>query len=144
VLKSSGNTCSTCGGSAQSCCGAGSTGTCDTGLVCSGRDTATSAAGTCGACGGTDQLCCPTGGGPGAADSGVTACTSPQECVLAASGNVCATCGGSGQSCCGTGGTGTCTTGLACSGRSRTNGTPGTCGTPSPVDGGSRDVPFSE
>ena len=48
------------------------------------------------------------------------------------------------RDCCGTGGTGMCTTGLACSGRSRTNGTPGTCETPSPVDGGSRDVPFSE
>jgi hypothetical protein len=78
----------------------------------------------------------------------VSACTTPQECVLASAGNTCTTCGGSGQACCGTGGNGTCSTGLTCTGRSRTSGTPGTCGTPTPVDGGGgpgqRDAPVGE
>jgi hypothetical protein len=81
-------------------------------------------------------------------DGGVSACTAPRECVVASAGNTCSTCRGSGQSCCGTGNQGTCETGLACSGRSRNNGTPGTCGTPTTVDGGTgpgpRDAPLAE
>jgi hypothetical protein len=108
---STGNVCSTCGGSGQACCGTGNAGTCSAGFACSGRNAAQGTAGTCGACGGTGQTCC----------GGATPCTAG-ACMLGASDNVCSTCGGSAQSCCGTGNAGTCSAGFVCSGR----GHPGT------------------
>jgi hypothetical protein len=135
VVQATGNVCAACGDADQACCGTRNNGTCNTGFVCSGRTANEGAAGTCAACGGDGQPCCPVTGGPGA-DGGVAACEAPLECILASEDNQCGSCGAAGESCCGTGFNGTCSAGLVCSGRSRTDGTPGTCGEESTVDAG--------
>jgi hypothetical protein len=64
----------------------------------------------------------------GAPDGGGTsACMTDLACMLGASGNQCGTCGAAGQPCCGTGNNGTCTTGLACTGRMSSMDMPGMC-----------------
>ena len=59
----------------------------------------------------------------------MTACMAALSCMVSATGNQCGTCGGAGQSCCGTGNNGTCTMGLACTGRMNGMGIPGMCAT---------------
>ncbi len=58
----------------------------------------------------------------------VTACMTPQTCVISATDNVCGACGASGQVCCGTGNNGTCNAALACVGRNAGMRLPGMCG----------------
>jgi hypothetical protein len=94
-------------------------------------------AGTCSPCGGAGQACCTQ-----AVGGVVVACTTPLGCVIATAGNQCGTCGASGQPCCGAGNNATCSAGLACMGRNRGAGMPGTCG--AIVDAGPADAPAGQ
>jgi hypothetical protein len=49
IVATGGNQCGTCGASGQACCGQGNNGTCNAGLVCTGRARGTGMPGSCGA-----------------------------------------------------------------------------------------------